>query len=461
MPTTQTDGRKAGWRDPSFLVRTTALTAGLALALVGCGTLMPGGNTGTGTTSIATAVDNADGPGVSEESVKVVFIGTDLSEVQETTGMTTESLGDLEKQVETLEKWVNDNGGLGGRKMEAKFRWYNAITDSPEAEEKLCNQVTQDDKAFAVVLTGQFQANARPCYAAGKTLMLDAALLAADQEFYDELAPYLWTASFPEFGVFTEKLIEELDNDGFFEGQTKVGIVAGDSPVNKRVVENLAVPMVEALGLEPSVSWIETTSMGTLGPDLDEAAKNFQGREIETVFFLGGARMASLFGASSGRIGYSPRLAISSYDNPTYFVNNRMMLVDTVLDGSVGIGFHPPQEVTDADKFAFPSKEEKVCTDIYDAANIKFATREGARVGLPFCDAARMLKLGADNLDGAFNATNWSKAVSATGGDFVPSSGFGSGLGESNAAAGGYYVLRYDKAENAFAYEGEEKSFYE
>ncbi|MFI5429798.1 hypothetical protein [Aeromicrobium sp. UC242_57] len=57
--------------------------------------------------------------------------------------------------------------------------------------------MTQDDKAFAVVLTGQFQSNARPCYAQRKTLMLDATLVANDQKLFDELAPYLWSRASP------------------------------------------------------------------------------------------------------------------------------------------------------------------------------------------------------------------------------------------------------------------------
>ena len=83
--------------------------------------------------------------------------------------------------------------------MDAVFRLYDAQTDSPAAEEQLCNKITQDDKAFAVVMTGQYQTNARPCYAERQTLVLDASLYAMSQDYFDQYSPYLWTASFPEY----------------------------------------------------------------------------------------------------------------------------------------------------------------------------------------------------------------------------------------------------------------------
>src|SRR6478736_5182051 len=187
-------------RDRSALLRVGAVGLGLALALVGCGTMMPGGNTsggGTGT-DLATAAGGPDGPGVTDEAIKVVFVAVDLDAVKKTTGFKNASVGDQEAQVQALEDWVNDHGGLDGRKMDAVFRLYDAQTDSPAAEEQLCNKITQDDKAFAVVMTGQYQTNTRACYTERNTLVLDASLYAMNQGYFDENSPYLWTASFPE-----------------------------------------------------------------------------------------------------------------------------------------------------------------------------------------------------------------------------------------------------------------------
>ncbi len=88
---------------------------------------MPGGNT-TGSDG-RPAVAAGNGPGVTEDSVKVVFVAVDLDAVQKMTGFQTAPVGDQKKQIQALEDWVNDNGGLGGKKMEAVFRIYDAQSD--------------------------------------------------------------------------------------------------------------------------------------------------------------------------------------------------------------------------------------------------------------------------------------------------------------------------------------------
>ena len=104
--------------DRSLLLRSGAVVATLILALVGCGTLMPGAVSGD-------ADRVGDGPGVGD-TVKVVFVGVDLEAVAAITGFKVADAGDPEAQVEALEDWVNANGGVGGRKLDAVFRLYDA-----------------------------------------------------------------------------------------------------------------------------------------------------------------------------------------------------------------------------------------------------------------------------------------------------------------------------------------------
>ncbi|MFC6152379.1 hypothetical protein, partial [Nocardioides yefusunii] len=368
------------WSDKSALVRSGIVSAGLVLSLAACGALMPGQNPGGGAGPAQPQA--GDGPGVTEDSVKVVFVGTDLTAVEAITGFKTEPPGDLAEQVEALETWVNANGGMGGRKLDAVYKLYDGINDSVAAEEQLCNQITQDEKAFAAVITGQFQTNARPCYAKRKTVVMDATLLASDQEYYEELAPFLWSPSYPELGAHTRAQLQVLDEEGFFAaGAGGLGVVAADSPVNKRVYENTVVPMLEEKGVDFKVSWIDTTDMGTLNTTLGEAAGSFRDRGLKNVVFLGGARMASMFSTAAGAIKYEARYAMTSYDNPTYFTNNGDELSSPSMRNTmVGVGTTPAQEVTQPDSHPFPSAEEEKCIGIYKEAGITWKTREGARV---------------------------------------------------------------------------------
>ncbi len=65
-------------------------------------------------------------------------------------------------------------------------------------------------------------------------------------------------------------------------------------------------------------------------------------------------------------------------------------------------------------------------------------------MALPYCDAARLLKLAGDEVDGDLNAATWGEAAQTLT-DFRTAAGFGGALGpESHAAAGAYRVMRYD-----------------
>lgn len=439
-------------RDRALGVRSVLVGAVAALSLVGCGAIAPGSGGGSGNTSAS--------PSVEGETVKVVFVGVDLDEVKKQTKLVTASVGDPKAQVQALEDWVNANGGLGGRKLDAVFRWYDAQADSPAAEEQLCNQVTQDDKAFAVVLTGQFQSNARPCYAQRKTLMLDATLVANDQKLFDDLAPYLWSPSFPEYTAFTSSYIDALSTEGFFEGRDKVAIVAADTPVNRRTVEKLATPQLKKLGVKAEVGWVDTTDIGSIYMGAEQAAVTFASGGVDRVMFLGGSRLASIFATIAGSKQFQATYAISSFDNPSFFVNNPDTVPSNTMDGMVGIGFHPPQDVPDTQR-SFPSGDaEKECLDIYAEADITFKTRESARVAFPYCDATRMLKMGADGASGELDATSWSKAVDKDGSTFQTAAGFGNGLADGGrAAAGAYRAMRFDDECRCFVYKGEDVAF--
>lgn len=464
------------WSDKSALIRSGIVSAGLVLSLAACSALMPGQNPGGGGPAGPSQPVAGDGPGVTDDSVKVVFVGTDLTSVEALTGFVTEDPGSLEDQVQALEDWVNANGGLGGRKLDAVYKLYDGINDSQAAEEQLCNQITQDEKAFAAVLTGQFQTNARPCYAQRKTIALDATLLASDQEYYEELAPFLWSPSYPELGDHTRSVLKVLEEEGFFDADGGgVGVVAADSPVNERVYKNTVVPYLEERGVDFKVSWIDTTDMGTLNTTLSEAAGAFRNAGLKNVMFLGGARMASMFSSQAGALKYEARYAMTSYDNPTYFTNNGLSLSSPEMRNSmVGVGTTPAQEVTSTDSLPFPSEQEEKCFTIYKDAGIEWETREGARVALPYCDAVMMLKLGADNVPEGedFNAWTWSDALKANAADYSPAAGFGNGLVDADgnwkgyAGSGGFKVMRFDPTtknqrgdQGQFLYEGEERSF--
>ncbi len=442
--------------DRSTALRAAAAAIVAAVAFTGCSAVMPGALDGGPPGTALTGT----GPGVTDTTVKVVFVGVDLGTTGTSLGFRTAAAGDLPAQVKALETYVNANGGIAGRRMEAVFRRYEASNDSPAAEEKLCNQITQDDQAFAVVLTGQFQANARPCYAQRRTLMLDATVVATDDATYARLSPYLWSASFPSYDEFVTALLRTLSEQDFFAGAGGAGVVAADTPSNRAVYQRLAEPELTRFGAAPTVSWIDTTDLGTLNAGLNQAVVDFRSRGVDRVLFLGGARLASFFLTTAAAQSYTARYAVSSFDNPAFLVNNPETIPVAALDGMIGIGFNPSQDVPDSG-FPFPGGDaERACLDIFAAGGQTFKTRENARVAFTYCDAALLLHAAAKDLGPNLNAAAFAQAAAALGDRFTPAAGT-SGLlgGERRTAGNGYRVLAYDTGCRCFGYRGEEVRF--
>ncbi|WP_327011216.1 ABC transporter substrate-binding protein [Dactylosporangium sp. NBC_01737] len=447
--------------DWSLVLRAGVAAVAAVVAFAGCSSVMPGALDGDGGGATGEqARRTGAGPGVTADSVKVVFVGVDLKATASVTGFKTADAGDPARQVKALETWVNANGGIAGRKMAAVYRNYEAADDSPAAEERLCNQITQDDKAFAVVLTGQFQSNARPCYASRRTLVLDATLVANDQSTFTKLAPYLWSASYPDYDEFVRAFLGSLEAQQYFAGATRAGVVAADTPTNRTVYERLAVPELKRLKVTPTVAWIDTTDLGTLNAGLNQAAVDFRGKGVDRVFFLGGARMASFFLTVATAQSFTARYALSSFDNPSFLVNNPATIPREGLQGAVGIGFNPSQDVPDS-AYPFPGTDaERACLAIFEAEGQRFATRENARAAFPYCDATLLLQAGARNLGADLNASAWAQDVRALGTGFRPATGFAGLLGPGRfSAANGYRAMAYDGGCGCFAYQGEEVPF--
>jgi hypothetical protein len=222
----------------------------------------------------------------------------------------------------------------------------------------------------------------------------------------------------------------------------------------------VVAPYLREAKATPSVAWVDTTDLGTLNTGLNQGAIAFRSKGIRQVMFLGGARMASFFLTAAAAQDFTARYAISSFDNPSFLVNNPATIPQASLKDMIGIGFNPSQDVPDTG-YGFPATDaERTCVGIFAAAGQSFKTRENARVALTYCDAALLLHSGARNLGASLNATAWATAARSLGRGFQPATGFSGLLGAGRfSAANGYRVLGYEQGCRCFAYLSEEESF--
>ena len=372
-----------------------------------------------------------DTPGVTDDTVTVSFVITDTSAVAAAFGWELPDEGDREAQIMALVETANANGGVSGRMIEPKIHIFNAIQDSPVSEESLCNAITQDDKAFAVVMTGQFQENARPCYANAQTLMLDLTLYPLDQSGFEELAPYYWSPVLPSYEDVIAGLAGDLTESGWFEGAT-VGVIAIESAINQRAYEQQLLPVLDDAGVDVvSYNTIDPTDGTSFNNDQLQAIVNFKEAGVDKVIAVGGSRLVSWFIDTSITQNFTPAYAMTSYDSPEFSVFNYA----EYLSGASGISVLPGFDVNDG-QYAFPAGEaEQGCLDSFTAAGLDFETRANVRTGLMFCDAIRLMTTAGADLD-EFSAQGMTEAFWRLGDTFEAASVYGVEYEEGKYAGG-------------------------
>lgn len=407
----------------------------LALVMSGCATTKTAGFTASAAPG-SVGGDSNPSPGVTADSVKVGAIFTDVGTIGAQIGFLPDPLGNPDAQVKALTQWVNANGGMGGRTLELVPKIYPASTDSPQAEEALCRFWTQDEKAFAVILTGQLQANARKCYAKGRTVMVDNASYPLDRQGYDELKPYLWAPGIPVLDDFLPQWVTSLQDQKFFDGAQLVGVIAADTPVNRRAYDTMLKPELEKAGVPAQeIGYVDTLSVESINTSLFQIAQTYKQKGVDRVMFLGGARLAALWPLSAYTNGVTAPYGLSSYDNPNFFGRNPELwtkygFTQNPAVGSAGLSFQAGSDVPDS-QAPFPSTfAEQQCASIYAAGGITFKDRTEARLPFGMCDAVLFLKAAMDRA-GKVDMTPavWGAAAAGLGSNYQAASNYSTFLG--------------------------------
>jgi hypothetical protein len=440
-------------------------TLSLALVVSGCATTKTAGFTATAAPgSGSVGGDSNPSPGVTADSVKVGAIFTDVGSIGEQIGFKSDPLGDPDAQVKALMTWVNANGGMGGRNLELVPKVYIAANDSPQAEEALCRYWTQDEKVFGVVITGQLQANARKCYFKGRTVMVDNAAYPLDRQGYAELAPFLWAPGTPVFEDFLPQWVASLKNQGFFEGSKLVGVIAADTPVNRRVYDAQLKPELDAAGATAQeIGYVDTLSVTAINSSLFEIAQTFKQKGVDRIAFLGGARIAALWPLSALTVGINVPYGISSYDTPVFFGRNpglwtKQGFPENPATGAVGLSYQPGTDVDD-DQAPFPTTfAEQQCATIYASEGITFTTRSSARLPFQLCDAVLFLKAALDRAPKDLTPAAFGTAAASLAGEFQATTNFSTFLGPTRVGGpASARPMKFDSGCQCLVYTGPEE----
>jgi hypothetical protein len=421
---------------PSRVVRVTQIVAtviALALITAGCSSNNDGaagsGSSGSGN---AAGLDDAS-PGVTATTIKIGYYVSDLGSVRSSLGFQQADYGDVSKQIQSYVAYINANGGIGGRQIIPVIKAYEGGQDSPEFAESFCNAFTQDEQVFAVVFEGQLQNNVRPCYSTRKTIMIDQGLLAKDQTEFERFAPYLWSATFPEYGGFLKTQLQTLQNQGWLAGAKGVSIIGIDNDVARRQIDQSVIPFLASVGVTNTQKFfIDTSNIGSLGAGSSTALTGTANAGLDRVIVVGGARILPIaVTTSEANDLVNVKWAISSYDSPLFLQDNPTSVVPATLDGMIGFGALPDGDIRDDPTLPFPNPantQEVLCKQLSDnsGGGPKSGLRTDYKSGFMHCDGTFFLKAVIDRAPKNLTAAAFRDAAFGLGSTYRSSQTFGS-----------------------------------
>ncbi|MTA97642.1 MAG: hypothetical protein F2532_01770, partial [Actinobacteria bacterium] len=356
------------------------------------------------------------GPGISGKSVRIGFIVPNPKTAAGGTGFVDGESGDAKVQVLAMVKYVNEQGGLAGREIDPVIRVVDSATDSVQQENAVCTGFTEEDKVFAVVLTGIREASARSCFAQANTVMIDAGSSPLSRSEFSALKPYLWAPSFTPVENYAQTLATGLRGQDFFGPDVKVGVLIESERNLDEAFSTYMKPIITAAGVkEMTTATFDTSSPGTQGSSAGAAVNGFKARGVNRVIFLGRPDMAGFFTSIAAPQLYAPRLSIGTFDVPNFIRLNPTYYPPAALKGAVGVGFAPS---IDDISSGFPTKgSESKCVNIYTLANQEFAERSDAQRALLYCDAVLFLQAAMKNVDtkSPLNAYSFEAAAHSLG----------------------------------------------
>jgi hypothetical protein len=293
-----------------------ALSRGLAVGLLvcaaatGCTSETAGDDAGAGEQDGRGGDDAGGDVGVTDDTIKISLIATDLSLLSEQN--LAPEIGNAQTTVEAVVDDLNTHGGVGGRQIELVphvMAGADAVLN-PDLGRQTCVQATEDDRPFAVVIAASVPAGVVQCVADDHDV-LTIAMDSYPDSFYEgadgrlfALATHLSVGQDREYRAWPRI----LDEQGALDGKT-IGIVRTDAAEQEEIVDGSLVPSLEDLGYDVAVESVLPCPEGSQTCEQhDTAIQRMRDADVDFVFLV-----AQLVGAqtiaSADEVGYRPQWA--------------------------------------------------------------------------------------------------------------------------------------------------------
>jgi hypothetical protein len=375
------------------------------------------------------------------------------AKIHVTSGAATCGVGD-EQEFKNIAAYVNAHGGIAGRQVvPVIFHTELSGISFAQSTQQACTYFTQDIPVSIVISQNAIPGESVACLTQHHIITVSADTYPYDNADYTAAFPYLYKPDHARPERWVKAYVDGLNTAGFFNGNTKIGLVRYNYPEFTQVTNSVLIPELQAKGHSLAQDAVITApasvdAFGTLQTQLQTTVLKFKSEGINRVFFLTDVGTVDLFWYSMAKAqNYFPRYGLSSNQEMSVFVD---MAPPPTLDGSVGVGWDPFYDVKPAQDPG-GNQATALCKQIMNDPQDTPVGRNNK------CDSMFFIQTALDkaNSSGSLSAQGFQQAVAGLGTTFPPaevfSTQFGPGLYDG---ASSYRIYAFSTACKCFQYTG-------
>lgn len=359
-------------------------------------------------------------PGVTDEAVLIGLSFTNSAQREafnEGLGLDGLAVGDTVAYAESIAEWINERGGAGGKEIRFVLFERNLANDFATESQRACSTWTEDNEVFAGIIGLQVpDENLVSCLDQAGSSAIGLSFDVGHQAFFDRYRrSYVAPAGFESVRA-ARAMIDGLHAHGYFEPDSRVGVVYYDTPSFKAALTDGITPALAEKGLEVAetfeISYASGTSdTGRIAGDSQAAVLRFNSQDIDRVLFLGsGGALPGFFATNASQQNYYPRYGIWTPDNPAFVASN---FGGRAMEGAVALGWGPVADVG-GDALEDDNPGRTLCEEILTDAGFEPQSDVDRGSMYQLCSA---LFLVADGLTAApdFSRAGYAEGVASLG----------------------------------------------